>query len=170
MSAGTAFERGGSLKILMDEVVAVAHGVADAIPAAKTASLVPDELPSLSVYRWRPTQFDAPGIYHWIAPSPFRQEDMMRWRDTINVLVRVGVAYGTEGSEMDFLEPYCDLYRQQVDPLIGANANSGTQPFNGAAHWAERTDMRSVNDEFNGIPYLCMEFVIQARLDRRIAT
>lgn len=164
MTASSALVKGGSLRLLMDEIVAAENGLNAAIAAAKTAALVPIDLPSLKVYRWRPAQLDAPALYHSIAPSPFAQRDDLRWRDTINVLVRIAVPYGSDASEMDQLEPYSDLWRQTMDPLLVTR----TKPLNGAATWAERTDMRSVEDTFNEVPYACVEFVLQARLDRMI--
>jgi hypothetical protein len=168
MSVTSALVKGGSIKFLLDEVYAVANSLNPAIVQAMADGLVPEGLPSLVVYRWRPTSFDAPGIYHAVAPSPFEQMDQLRWRDTINLLVRIGVAYGSDSSEMDLLEPYTDIWRQQVDPLLTGPAGSAVRPFNGAAEWAVRTDMRSVEDQFNEVPYACMEFVIQARMDRMI--
>jgi hypothetical protein len=150
----------------MDEIVAAEHQVNAAMATAKADGLIPQELPTLSIERWKPTQFDAPGIYHMISSSPFEQRDDYRWRDTLNILVRIGVAYGSDSEEMYFLEPYTDLWKSVMDPLISTR----TQPFNGAATWAERTDMRSVEDSFNDVPYACMEFVVQCRLDRMIQT
>lgn len=168
MSAPSALVIGGSLRLLMNEIIDAERTLNDEITAAKVLDLVPQELPYLSVVRWRPSSFDAPGIYHGISPSPFEQQDQLRWRDVINVVVRIGVAYGNDSSEMDFLEAYTDLWRQVMDPLILGPAGQQTRPFNGTAQWAERTDMRSVQDSFNDIPYACMEFIIQARMDRLI--
>lgn len=166
MSADSALIQGGSLRLLMNELITVENGMNDAIQVAKDAGLIDTTIPSIQVHRWRPTSINPPSVYNLISPSPFQQMDQLRWRDTINILVRIAVAYGEDSSEMYILEPLTDVFRQQIDPLLAGSV--GTRPFNGAAEWAERSDMRSVEDQFNDIPYACMEFVIQARMDRMI--
>lgn len=162
MSANDARALGGSLKLLMDEVCTAERTINDVLRQGKEDGLIASDVPALEFHRWRPAAIDPPSLYNLVAPSPFVQADQLRWRDTINLAVRIAVPYGEHSSEMEWLEPLSDCFRQAIDPMLGTQTN----PFNGAAKWAERTDMRSMEDAFNEVPFACMEFIIQCRLDR----
>ncbi len=149
----------GSLGVLMDELMkAEDPGLNNVLPQG-TKKLV--------VYRWRPRTIDPPCLYHMVGSAPFTQMDVGRWRDTINIILRVAIPLTNDAEDMEAIETYTDAVRLVLDPAIGKTG----RPLNGAATWAERTDMRvHTVDDFDGITYLCSEFLLQFRLDRMIAT
>lgn len=150
----------GSIKALLDAVTGAEAGLnaPGVLPSSGPGS---DEI---VVYRWRPRQVDPPCLYHMVASAPFEQRDQARWRDTLNLLARLAMPMTNDEEEMEALEVYSDAFREVMDPVLSKTGN----PMGGAATWADRTDMRSVVDDFNDVPYLCMEFLLSFRLDRRI--
>jgi hypothetical protein len=145
----------GSITTLMRELMAAEAAINDVIPAG---------IPKLDIQKWRPGSIDPPALYHVISGSPFTQLDTGAWRDTLSIGARIAVPPDDYENEMEIFETYTDAFREVMDPVLGARR----RPLNGAANWAQRTDMRSVLDEFPGVTYHAMEFLLQFRLDRMI--
>ncbi len=145
----------GSLQTLMERLVAAEAGINDVIPA---------EVDSLDISMWKPASPDPPVLYHAISNAPFSARDTATWRDNLMLLARIGVPHGDDQDTMTDLTILTDAFRLVMDPILGARG----RPLDGAAQWAERTDMRTVLDDFNEVPFMCMEFVLQFRLDRLI--
>lgn len=146
---------GGSLKLLMNELTDAERAI-DAV--------LPDDVAGLDYNRWRPNSIEPPSLYHVLGSAPFQQLDTAQWRDTLNILARIAIPHEEPGAAEGLLEEYGDAFRQVMDPVLGARG----RPLNGAALWAERTDMRTTEDEFGGVPYLCIEFLLQFRLERLV--
>lgn len=160
MAVQDARVRGGSLKILMDEV--------EALNARVSIQAEEDGWPMLAGYRWRPGTIDAPAIYNLLGESPLVLKDNLLHADNLSLITRVAVAYGDDASEMGLLEFYVDIFRNVWDPAVRGGGAATLRPFNGAAIWAIRSSLRSVPEEFNGVPYAAIEFVTSVRMDRSI--
>jgi hypothetical protein len=138
----------GSLREMMDQLVRLEETIH----------------PDLLVLRWQPVGVpDLPAIWNWIAPSPFEIRDQMRWRDTMNIVIRLGLRHTDFDTEMDDVEKYCDAVRDIVDDALYNNS-----PLNGTATWARRTGMQMQSFEFNNISVMGVEFPLEIQLDRRI--
>jgi hypothetical protein len=118
----------------------------------------------LTVYRWQPLQPNLPAVWNWIASAPFEQRDLTRWRDTFEVLVRVGIRHTDVEQHMDRFEIYVDSARDVIDMAL---AEPGF-PFAGTAREAHRTGMRSTSIDFGSFSALVIEFPIQVRQDRQL--
>jgi hypothetical protein len=146
----SATERGASLVIFMDELLALERSGGD----------------SLIVKRWKPAVVPAtPFLYHTLVASPFTVVDPSRSKDTLNIGVRVVVKHGSEEQEMREVERWIDRLRDLLDPAL--NPRRG-DPLNGAAAKASRTSLGPATDEFDGIPYIGLELLVQAELHRHI--
>lgn len=144
-----------NLKVVMDEVVALAEEVRDEIEAQGHKRL--------RVYRWRPNRIELPAIYHWLAPggSPGEKHTVAHRRDTLNLLQRVAVRHTDVNEEMAQLETYSDIAVDLLDRRLDSHAPLG-------GHRANRQSMATVLDTFNDVDVLCMEYVINAEFDRVI--
>ncbi len=120
----------------------------------------------LRVYRWQPVNVpDLPAIWNWMGESPFSQKDQMKWEDAIQIFVRIGIPHTEIDQDMERIETYTDAFREVVDDAL---YNLRVGPLEGAALRAERTSMRNVGIEFNGVPVFCVEFPITFHVERRI--
>lgn len=139
----------GSLTLLMDELVGLEETVHE----------------DLAVYRWRPRSPDLEGGMIWndLGQSPFNVMDVRRWRDTINLIVSVGIRHTDVDEEMNRLEVYADAFRDVVDDALW-----NSQPLNNTTKRAHRTGMRMKQEQFNNIPVLALEFQFEMWLDRQI--
>jgi hypothetical protein len=140
----------GSIKLFMDQLVVqeeLVHG-------------------DLRVYRWRPLEVEAPALYNWITDAPFEQRDLARWRDTLNLSVRIAMLLTDPETMYGRLEEYADAFREVMDPAFDPQAQGG--PLAGTATRIARTGMRMVPDRFTGQDYLAIEFSVSAQLDRFI--
>lgn len=136
----------GSLRWIMDEVVEMERAVH----------------PDLTVFRWQPRRPQLPGIWNWINNAPFEQRDLARWRDNIELLVRVGIQHNDVDEEMAQLEEYADALRETIDRYLAQDGD----PFNGAVYKAQRTGMRTVGLDTGDVLVLAVEFPILLWVDR----
>jgi hypothetical protein len=116
----------------------------------------------LRIYRWQPPDLvDPPALFNWMGESPFEIRDQARWRDNISIMARIAVRHGEQ--DMEDLETFSDAFRDVMDDAL-----YNWTPLGARATWAERSSMRMISIEFNGIPFLAVEFPLSFRLDRRI--
>lgn len=152
----SAMELGASVRMFMNELQPLEEEV--------SARAVADAYPSLAVYRWRRNAIDAPALYHMIGGDAASMPDQSRIQDVLTLSTRIAVAIGDDGYESDYLlEYYIDLYRDVMDPPLW---QPGTA-LNGAGRFVNRTNMRTLLDEFGGVPYLAVEFIHTVQLNRR---
>lgn len=115
---------------------------------------------NLTVYQWRPVTIQPPCVYNWILASPSDIPATQTVVDTMNFAVRVVVATSDIDEEEASAAAYFDLVRQVLDrDLIEPHKST----LNQAAHYARRTTTRTLTDTFNEIPYLAMEFTVEAQ-------
>jgi len=138
----------GSLRELMDALVIVEQGIHD----------------DLAVYRWQPLGIpELPALWNWMSPSTFEIRDQMRWRDTVTITVRIGLAHTDVDADMEMIEIYADAFRDAIDDAL-----YNGRPLGGTVTWAERAGMNMAAFEFNQIAVLGIEFPLNFRLDRHI--
>jgi hypothetical protein len=119
----------------------------------------------LRVYRWPPRVPDLPCIWNTMPSAPFEQRDTGRFRDNLNISVRVGIRHTDVDEQMAKLEEYADAFRFVIDPALWTHNPLG-------AKWAIRQDMRIIPVTFGADPevlhVIALEFPIQVQLDRMI--
>lgn len=118
----------------------------------------------LHVYRWQPRNPGLPGVWNWMNSAPFQQMDLSRWRDTLEILIRVGIRHTDVNEEMAKLEDYADTARDVIDSYLALPGD----PFHGAAREAHRTGMRTAALDTGQATILMIEFPIQVRQDRQL--
>ena len=120
----------------------------------------------LRVYRYQPAELpDLPAIWNWVGGGTFSIVDQMRWRDQVEILVRLGLQHTDVDQDMEKIETYTDDFREVIDDAL---YNIKVGPLQGAAVRGSRTAFRNIGIAFNDIPVLCMEFPITFDIDRRI--
>lgn len=140
----------------MDELVVLEEQV--------KAQYETDHGEKLRVYRWRPNGLpQLPACWNQMVPSTFEPTAVGRWTDTVRIAARVGVRHTDPSAEQQRIEWLTDTFREIVDPALAPTVD----PIGGVRK-AERVSMGLALDEFNGVDLLCMEFIIQATLDRII--
>ena len=141
----------GSLSTLMDNLVALEQQV-KAEPGCN----------KIRVYRWQPNVPELPALWNALGPSPLEQKDSSTWRDTIQILVRLGIALTDTDEQMAKLERYTDAVRDVIDThLAQPGANLGVR-------LVKRTGMRPLPMVFNEIRVQGFEFLLQCELDRNL--
>lgn len=125
-------------------------------------------LPVLDLLRWRRNGISPPSLYHMIATDTVNMPHMGKVRDLVAIQTRIAVAMGDDGYEADkLLEGYIDIYREVMDPpLLDPGVALLDADGVPAAAFVNRTNMRTLLDEFASIPYLCVEFVHTVQLNR----
>lgn len=146
----------GSLASFMNALVALEQSAA--------AQILSESSIDMRVYRWRPNTIELPALWNWMGPSPYEQRDLSRFRDTLTILTRVGVRHTDVDEEMAQLELIADGFREVADPALAS-----WRPLSGSATATIRRGMGMAVDRFNDVPVLCIEFSIEARMDRQIS-
>lgn len=140
-----------SLRSIMDNIVAMEELVHD----------------DLLVYRWRPPgppQMERGGaIWNWIGRAPNEKIDTATWRDTFPIIVRLGIRHSDQAYDMDKFETYCDAFTLRCDAMLDS-----MRPL--AGRRAKRLDMGMVEDAFNEIPVMAMEFVLAIERDKHFTS
>ena len=147
---------GPSLSELMDELVALEQ------------TIVADGEPALRVYRWTPYSApELPAVWNWLLPSPGGQVDVsgVRWEDTFNIAVRLGIRHTDVNEEMARLEKYADAFVEAIDLALSGNFR-GTPVLGGTAQQAKRLDVRMADWPFNQVRVLGIEARLECRVDR----
>lgn len=121
--------------------------------------------PDLRVYRWRPSMMpELPALYNWMTDAPHEVRGTGGLvRDTITLLCRIAIRHTDVDEQMAVIEIFADAFRNVVDTALRFPSQS---PLTGIALSADRTGMRTVLDTFNETDVMCIEFSVQAKLDR----
>jgi len=120
--------------------------------------------PDLPVYRWQPYSFEPPAVFNWLGDSPFEIRDQSRWRDTLQVLVRVGCRYTEQNVLMEKVEEFTDAARETLDAAFAAD-----QTLGGTAREVHRTLMRFSTFHVGDIDVFGPELVVSAQIDRHLS-
>lgn len=119
----------------------------------------------LVVYRWRPQdvpQLDSGGaLWNWLGRTSNQNIDTATWRDPLNIIVRIGIRHTDLEEDMALIEDYADAFILKVDPVLNSLRPLGVRR-------AVRNDMGMVEDSFNAIPVMAVEFTLTIERDRHI--
>lgn len=122
----------------------------------------------LIVYRWRPNQIQLESgkgsLYHSIGETPHTPADIYHDQDDLLITARIGMRHSDVEDEMALLEVLVSEYITRIDPALKRIRPLGTVSVKRA--W--RTSMRMLEDEFNGIPVLAVEFPLTFTIHRMI--
>ena len=127
-----------------------------------------DASDKLIVYRWRPTQpqleVGTGTLYHMLGDSPHTPADIYHEQDDLLINARIGIRHSDVDDEMAMLELLTSEYINKIDPALKRIRPLGTM----AVKKAWRLNMRMLEDDFGGIPVLCMEFPLTFTIHREI--
>lgn len=120
------------------------------------------------VYRWRPTkpqlEVGHAILYHMIDETPHTPADIYHEQDDLRINARIGIRHSDVDDEMAMLELFTSKYLNRIDPALKRIRPSGIP----AVKKAWRPSMRMLEDEFNGVPVLAMEFPLVFTIHREI--
>lgn len=120
------------------------------------------------VYRWRPLKPQLePGtcsLYHMLGQTPHTPADIYHEQDDLLINARIGIRHSDVDDEMAMLERFTSAYLNKMDPQLKRIRPLGI----GAVKKAWRPSMRMLEDEFNGVPVLAMEFPLTFTIHREI--
>lgn len=164
--SGYALPVPGSLRALMDQVVLLEEQVAAGLAGQLATG------GGVRVYRWQPNgTVQVPAICNWIGTAPFEQRDQVRYRDSVQLLVRVMIAHADDTQDQGDIETMADYVRLVLDAEFNLQKSSAhpNGPLNGVATRAIRQGMRTAVWQIGGAQLLGMEFPCLFWLDRQIA-
>jgi hypothetical protein len=122
----------------------------------------------LVVYRWRPVtpqlETGRGALYHMVDETPHTPYDIYHEQDDLRILARIGIRHSDVDDEMALLEVFTSAYLNKMDPQLKRIRPLGVP----AVKKAWRPTMRMLEDEFNGIPVLAMEFPLIFTIHREI--
>jgi hypothetical protein len=156
----------GSLKALVDQIVALEAQVQTRVNSGNNGGTYLTANQLLRTYRWQPHVVQPPALWNWIGNAPYEQRDQTRFRDNVQVLVRIGILHGDTDQEMVDLETIADHARDMIDPALNKRQNPG--PLGGAATWAIRQGMRTAVWDIGGVQLLGIELPLMCQLDRQV--
>jgi len=120
------------------------------------------------VYRWRPVtpqlENGRAALYHMIDESPHTPYDIYHEQDDLRINARIGIRHSDVDDEMALLEFFTSEYLNKMDPALKRIRPLGVP----AVKKAWRPTMRMLEDEFNGVPVLAMEFPLIFTIHREI--
>lgn len=130
---------------------------------AAAAMLSADPADSVRVYPWRPPQMpQLPAIWNWIDDGSYEIVDTARADDLVVVTATIGVKPTAQLDQtLDRLVRLTDTFRQTVDPALHKRPVLG-----GTARAGKRVVTRTNFDDFNDVPVMCMDMLIQVQLSR----
>lgn len=127
------------------------------VAAAAAAANPADEL---RVYEWRPHGLpELPAIWNWIDDGSYEIDDTARATDVIVITATIGVKPADIAETMGRLVRLTDVFRSVVDPALWRN-----QPLEGTAKRAKRVVTRTEIYDFDGVPVMGMDMLIQVQL------
>lgn len=119
-------------------------------------------------YRWRPIKPQLETghavLYHMIGDTPHANYDIYHEQDDLLINARIGIRHSDVDDEMAMLEQFTAVYVNRIDPALKRIRPAGIP----AVKKAWRVSMRMLEDEFNGVPVLCMEFPLVFTIHREI--
>jgi hypothetical protein len=122
----------------------------------------------LVVYRWRPhtPQLENGGgaLYHMLGDTPHTPADIYHDQDDLLINARIGIRHSDVDDEMKVLELFTSAYVNKMDPQLKRIRPLGVP----AVKKAWRPTMRMLEDEFNGVPVLAVEFPLTFTIHREI--
>lgn len=154
----------GSVKALMDQLVPLEQRAADQVGTTLNTGA------AVRVYRWQPYSIQVPAIFNWIVTAPFEQRDQIRYRDSVQILMRCGITHTDVDQDMTDIEVLADSLRDVIDTEFNLQKSAAhpNGPLNGVATRAIRQGMRTAVWQIGGAQLLGMEFPLMFWLDRQI--
>jgi hypothetical protein len=127
-----------------------------------------DVHPDAIVYRWRPNAPQLENgvciIYNQVGETPHRHADIYHEQDDLTILARVGVRHSDVPDEMAMVETFATAFIQKMDPALKRIHPLGTAKVLKAS----RPSFRMLEDEFNDIPVLAIEFPLVFTIHRLV--
>lgn len=140
-------------KVIMDAVTGVARQIGQE---------------RLIVYRWRPNALQLENgkgsLYHTLGETPHTPADIYHEEDNLVINARLAVKKTDVPDEMGLLEVLASEYISRIDPALKRIRPLGAFQIKKA--W--RVSMRMVNDEFDGVDPLILEFPLVFTIHRQV--
>lgn len=119
-----------------------------------------DDLLEPRVYEWRPSGVpELPAVWNWIDDSPYETPDNAQGDDLLVVATTIGVKPSDLPETMGRLVRLMDIFRATVDPALNVKPILG-----GTVLEAKRVVTRSLIEEFDGVPVMCLQSLIRLKL------